>query len=65
MVVLPESAKHRLGHLLDLLLTEGSPVESSLGRFLPQRVAVLSLEDKEETLLVGAVSAAGEVVVGA
>lgn len=50
--------------MLDLLLAEGSAIEASLGSLLPEGVAILSLEDKEEALLLRAISTAGQVIVG-
>lgn len=62
VIVLPQAAQQCLSHLLDLLLAEGSPVESSLGSLLPEGVAILSLKDKEEALLLRAISTAGQVI---
>lgn len=65
MIVFPESTKISLCYLLYLLLVEGSAVESALGEFFAESIAVLPLEDKEVALLIGAVARIVQVVVSA
>jgi hypothetical protein len=62
VVILPQTTQQCLGHLLYLLLAEGSPVEASLGSLLLEGVTILSLKDKEEALFLRAVPTAGQVI---